>query len=328
MSKKTFIYGLILLCVILLILNVIIDFTQDEPVAAKPASLSSKSIEKKFFEVLNLYNLDSSWVSSKYLKNKNYDSLKLAYYIQLPADISIPFLLNDVNSTFYFDPVRVEAEERKNNSNSTLKIYSGEILKMQAFLNHNSSISRKFTELSMYVMINNFESSEDIINGLLKMHIDHNLLLVPGEESTSFVQKVNEHELTYAIMINDDMDDKFKIEADDTKEMIKNTIINLIATYGRGTTYIVDPNSELYNSIIFSFIQDEFEKRGIELSFLTDYSSISGREFNEVSSLFNFYCESGISKVAKKLIIDYNSFLQLQPLILQEKKKGTRFLAK
>ena len=117
-----------------------------------------------------------------------------------------------------------------------------------------------------------------------------------------------------------------KIEEDDNKELIKNTIVNLISVYGRSTKYIVDPHSELYNSVIFSFIRDEFAKREIVFSFMTDYSSILDRDFNEVCSLFNFYCESGISKDVMKLIIDYNSFIRLEPLILEEKRKGTKFL--
>lgn len=326
MSKKTFIYVLVLLCVILLLSNVFIDFNQDEPVVTKPATLSSRSIEKKFSEVLDQYNLDSSWVLIKFIKNENYDSLDRVYYVQLPTDISIPLLLSDINKRFQYDPVRIESIERKNYSNSTLKIYSGETFKMEAFLNHNRSIRRMISQLSIYVMINDFEGSDDIINNLLKMNIGTTLLLVPGEESRLFIQKINEHELTYAILINDDMDDNFKIEEDDNKELIKNTIVDLISVYGRSTKYIVDPHSELYNSVIFSFIRDEFAKRDIAFSFMIDYSSILDRDFNEVCSLFNFYCESGISKDVMKLIIDYNSFIRLKPLILEEKRKGTKFL--
>ena len=55
---------------------------------------------------------------------------------------------------------------------------------MEAFLNHNSSIKRMISQLSIYVMINDFEGSADIINNLLKMNIGPTLLLVPGEEKT------------------------------------------------------------------------------------------------------------------------------------------------
>jgi hypothetical protein len=124
------------------------------------------------------------------------------------------------------------------------------------------------------------------------------------------------------------MEDRFSINTDDSKEMIKNSIVSLISVYGRNTLYIVDPGSELYNSVIFSFIRDEFTERDIELSFLTDYSSVLERDFNEVVSLFDFFCDSGTSGQRKKLIMDYETFIRLEPHILKAKKKGTRFIAK
>jgi hypothetical protein len=317
-----------LICVILLLVDVYIDQTYDEPVPVKPASLTTNAIENKFINVLNNYNLESSWISIRYIDNENYDSLKKVYFIKLPADISIPILLNDVNSEFYNEPVKVEAVERKNYSNSSVKIYSEGFLKMQAFLNHDRKIKRSSAEILIYVMINDFSTAGEITDSLVNKNIDYNLLLIPGEESRLFLQNILQHNLDYAVLINDEMEDRFSINTDDSKQMIKNSIVSLISVYGRNTLYIVDPDSELYNSVIFSFIKDEFTKRDIELSVLTDYSSVLGREFNEVVSLFDFFCDSGKSGQRKRLIMDYETFTRLEPYILKAKKKGTRFRAK
>ena len=169
------------------------------------------------------------------------------------------------------------------------------------------------------------EESAEFIDSLANAGIDYSLLLIPGEESRVFLQKVIEYNLDYAVLINDEMEDRFSIDADDTKNMIKNSVVNLISVYGRNTVYIVDPNSDLFNSVIFNFIRDEFTQRDIELSSLVDYSSLLGKEFNDVVSLFNFYCDSGKSEKPVRLIMDYNTFTRLKPLILLEKKKGTKF---
>ena len=325
MSKKNFVYVLVSLCAVLLIINVIIDANRDKPVPVKPTSFSTKEIENKFSEVLKQYNLENEWTTVKYIDNENYDSLKKVFYVRLPRDISIPIIINDIYQAFQSDPVKIEAIERKNYSNSTLKIYSEDLLKMQAFLNHDDGIKRKFAELSFYVLIKNYKGTEEIIDSLLNMHINYNLLLIPGEESRAFLQEVKKNDMVYSVLINDDMEDRFKIEEDYTKQMIKNSVVNLISVYGRNINYIVDTRSNLYNSVIFSFVRDEFSKRDISLSLVTDYSSTLGRDFNDIISLFNFYCESGVSKERIKIIIDFDSFIRLEPLIIKEKKRGTKF---
>ena len=141
MSVKILSY-LLAISILLLIVNIILDrFTGPDEI--KNDTISTKIIDSKFEKVLSDYGLEKDWITVKFIKNKNYDSLIKVYNVTVPSDLSIPLLLSDINSVFSDFPIRFVTKEKVINQKTRLEIYSGQNLMLWCEFKNNPALIRK-----------------------------------------------------------------------------------------------------------------------------------------------------------------------------------------
>jgi len=323
LTRKNLIYALIVASLLLIILNISIEVASKTEEKVIPV-LSKNKIENKFALVLSEYGISSSWIKKTYVREKLSDSLDYLFKISIPQDITIATLLKDVSSAFVLEPAVVETKERKNYSDSILKIYSNGILKLQANLNHSKKIIRDFAKYSFLVTVN-IGDEESVLEESNQIFSDFTYLLVPSKKS---VEIKNRARGKYAVLLNDQITETdYTLKENFSKQKLVNNIRSIIISFGKNKTYLIDETSALYNSKIYSMLRDEFSSRGIKLLSLQKFPFLKGNSREQLNSLFKFYTTSLKGKKGKIFVVDLDNFLILQPIIVKHIKMGDKVVA-
>jgi len=318
--KRKLIYALIAVSILLIISNVLLErYTKDKVVIVH--ELSKSKIEEKFIKILNDYGIINDWITKTSPKRKTSDSLEYIYKIKLPLDVSIASFIKDVNAEFVNQPVKVESIENKNYSNSELKITSNGFLKLDANLIHSRRIKREFAEYGFVIKIDD-QVDDEALDDLSKLYINYAVAFIPSEYSSEILNKLR---CDYVVLINDEISDsRFELDEDFTKQRLINNIKEIIITYGRRVVYLIDKNSKIYDSKIYSLIKDEFEKRGIKILPLSYLTPLKADSKKQLVSLFQFYTTSLRGKKGETFLVMYDDFVTLVPLIEKQLKKGDK----
>jgi hypothetical protein len=319
-TRRNIIYTLIVISLLLIIINISLEFgsTKEE---IKTPELSKSEIENNFALAFNDFGIHSDWIKKVFVKEKLSDSLDYLFNISIPQDVTIASLIKDINRTFINTPANVETNERKNYSNSVLKIYSGGMLKLQANLNHSSKIIREYAQYS-FMVYTDFDASEIYFDDLSKIFFDFTYLIIPSDKSVEFNKRLNGN---YAVLLNDKIvDTDFSLEEDFSKQKLTNNIQSILITFGKDKTYLIDDSSLLFKSKIYSLLRDEFNSRGVKLIPLNKFPYIKGNSEDQLNSLYQFYITSLKGKEGKTFIIDLENFLKLKPVIELQLKRGDK----
>ncbi len=317
-TRRNLLYTLIAISLVLIIINISVEVATRKVETTIP-TISKNEIETKFAVTLSSYGICSDWIKKVYVKQHLSDSLNYLFNISIPNDILIATLLKDINNMFVDLPVVIKSAEKKNHSNSVLKIYSNDVLKLQANLKHSSKVLREFAEYSFLVYVNP-EDVETPINKASKIFYDFTYLLVPTKISNKIKNEIKKN---YDILLNDQIiDHEYSLKEEFSKQKLINNIRTIILTFGKDRLYLIDENSTLFKSKIFSLLRDEFGSRGIKLKALQSYNKIEGNTPEQLNSLLNFYSTSLKGKKGKTFVIELNNFITLSPTIENYIKKG------
>ncbi len=228
LKKRKIIYALIFTSLLLIIGNILIDqFYVDEPVVVVQ-DLSREQIEEKFLSTLNDYGIKNEWITKTTPKKKISDSLDQIYKIKIPLGISIASFIKDVNSNFINQPVVVKSFEKKNYSNSEIKIYSNKILKLNANLIHTRKIKREYSQYGFIVKIDD-QVDEELLDQLMQLSFNYAVSFVPSEFSSENLIQLSS---SYFVLLNDEIEDsQFLLDEDFTKQKLVNNIKEIIIAY-------------------------------------------------------------------------------------------------
>lgn len=319
-DKRKFIYALIVISILLIISNILLEVTSKKEVKTIP-EVSINQVELNFATTLNNYGILSNWIKKVYVKSRLSDSLDFLFNVTLPQDVSIPALIKDLNNTFDSENIKIETIERKNHSNTQVKIYSNKNLKLQANLKDSKKIIRERAEYSFLVhfdFINEVSSWQEIE----QIYYDFTYLITPSK--TAFKGKKN-FSGKYALLINDQLSGtEYALEEDYSKQKLTNRIRSIVINFGNDKRYLIDETSTIFNSKIYSLLRDEFNKKGISLISLQKYSKLKGKTKQELISLFQFYTTSLKGKKGKTFVVNMTDFLKLKTPIAKQIRMGDK----
>jgi hypothetical protein len=324
--KQKLIIYLFALTIILLITDISIDrFNKKEriPIVAK---LSAKQIETVFFKVLDDYGIKGKWISSKKVKPAEDDSTVAQYFIKIPSDIPVPFILRDINNIIEKDITGFVSEEKKIYGPTEVRIYTNEILKLRATLSPDKNIIRTNNELS-FIISDALDLSESSFNTFLSVSYPLACVAVPGKNIISKVDSLKNYRKEYTLLLDDEINDSEMIlKQEFQKELLRGSIKNIISYFKDARVYIVDEKSALYNSPIYNFVRDDFKQRGITLYPKTEFIEVSAKEDSELFSKFKFYCNDTTGNRQKLFISTFENYRKILPELVRLKKKGHKII--
>ncbi|MBN2572439.1 MAG: hypothetical protein JXA68_09950 [Ignavibacteriales bacterium] len=317
MKNLKVIYILFGICVFLILTIVTIDLFKNDILGSKN-QIRKSEIEKIVLKKLDEYGIQNEWIDKVHFSNLDYDSLDCVYKVKVPEDIDIPIFLNDLNKEFFKKNVSLISEEKKNTT--TLKIYSGKILKFQSYLTYENSVKRATNVIAFIVYgINDLSDSDREI--ILNLAFPVSFVMIPSISSENIVSQIKLADKEYLIIINDDIKDaKYSLSSDYEPEMIRESINNIKQTFRGSTGFLIDEKSQLYNSSFYNFLRDEFNKADITLKQKSNYIKIPSENEEEMISIFKFHSYNSDGKKIFYLSTDELNILLDE--IEKYKKKG------
>lgn len=323
--KKKIIYILVVLSVMLLLTNLIMNLsTQKKTIDEGKPEANTNLIDSLFLQTIAMFNLDESWIKKVPISSRAYDSLNYVYRITLPGDLRPAVALFQINKTYANLPVELISDEKIVNSNTTLNIFSNDILKLQASFQVKSELIREHASFSF--IINNFSKlNEEKVEEIFRSTLPLNILLKPSAQSDSLIRKISSNKKTYSILIDDEIDgDNYLLKPELSKKRLRESIRYISWNFPDAQLYVINDKSKIFNSAVYNFVRDEFNTRNIELLPLTNFINISS-DYDEAVSLLKFYLESGIGKQGKFIVIPGDTFSRLESFFLVNKLRGTKF---
>jgi len=281
-----------------------------------------------FCSVLNDYALEESWIKRISIENENFDTLKYVLNISIPPDLSVTELLLDINKTFQRSESYFVSEELKNFGKSSVKIYSGGILKFQAYVSTDKTILRNTNKVALFVDVSggSLNSEKDIV-AYSEIPYSYTLLLLATTESIKIKNNFLDGKREYGVIIGDQaIDEKYQLSGKFNKTKLSSNIRNITENFRDASIYIIDDNSNLYSSAVYSYIKNEFSQKKIKFYKKSNFKKLLVENESEILSLFNFFTSGEDISVTQHVFISIKNFNLLQQQINSRIKKGTKFV--
>ena len=326
--KKKFVKYLFGLTILLMIINIIIEFAvkPGKPVNSGLNELTTYQIDSVFIDVLGQYGIESKWISVKPIKVKDEDSIKKQFTVKLPADLPIPLIIRDVHKIIENDITGFVSQEKKIFGNTEIRVYTNELLKLQALLIPDPQTIRERNNLT-FIFSDASDLGKSDFNRFLSLPYKLCATMVPGESTSIQADSLKSYSKEYIVLIDDRMTEKkYNLETRDQKALIRNSIGNIIRDFNEAKLFVIDERSKLYNSVIYNYVRDEFKKRDRELIPLSEFILLESDNESELISKFKFHCMDGSGSNQKTFLLTYDSFIKILPELESFKKKGHQIL--
>ncbi len=327
--KRKIIISLFMIVITLLIVNLVLEFAWQNRAFknGNKKEINKVGIEEKFKESLLNLGIENSWIKLKKIKKKK-SSVEnfLSYDVAVPADLPITVVLNEIFVSFKNYEVDVKSKEQKINGKTLLTISGGKNLELSAEFYYDRDISRNAGRIGIFITgINNLNGEE--LNNFLSIPEKFELLLVPSKASTEMLKTLNHYKKGYGILLNDDIKDiEFKLNEKYSRGRLKSSIRNILGKFLHASVFMIDDNSNLFSSDVYSLLKEEFKKRNLRLIVKDSLSNLTGESSNNALKNFRNKIEKTKKGEKAEFVITTEQFQLLQPEISKYRKIGYKFL--
>ncbi len=321
-SKNHIIQLLLLIVILLIAVNIILEKLYQPDHSVEVKTVPSSKINERFLTSLHNYNMDSSWITRKNLKKTVGDSLKFRYMVDVPEDLPFSLLIREIQNQFDTNEVKIISTEFPKDNSTEVSISSGGYLKLNAVMTYSKEIKRT-TDTIGFILTGIGEVSNEDLNSLLLLPEHFAGVLIPSKHSQELMKTLRENQKEAIVMLNDDISElDFKLNTGYSSKRVKNSVLSIIGKFYKAAFFVIDENSDIYNSPHYKLIRDEFSKRKIALL-----------RWDVFAELKNVSPENMISKIhtAKKnnkiFKISAAEFLEMPPLLAALRKTGYKFVS-
>lgn len=325
-SLKNITTVLLIVVITLLFINIIINklINTDEPPQNRE-EISGIMIDSLFRSALYNYGIQKDWIKKKNIRKLSGDSLYATYNIIVPKDVPIHLLQLEVQDLLLDYNAEIKSEEKSKEKKVLLLINSDSQLKLAAEFSYNNEIRREYGAISFLV---NDITPDDIekYNKLLRTPELFYAVLIPESKSKSLLNDLNKFERRFAILLDDNIIEfDYKLSPSISEERTLLSLKNIISSFYSAAFFIVDVNSDLFESKNYTLIKEALKKRNIKIIESDRFDWLKINSLNPESSFGDFI--KRVSKVDEKVVlITAEDFLLISKLIPEYRKIGYRFI--
>lgn len=329
LKKKAAVY-LFFLTILLIAANALTErFISDLPEKTPEADL--KFVKFPYsppkLDSLIVLSLRQFSIPQKYLTRgkTRKDGIIKAYKIGVPADLPLIIFLQYLFSSLSHFNIPISGTEVKPDLESRilLKTEHGEVLVTVSRL---ENITREAGAVSI-ILSGYPELSPSMAEEILNQGDVFTLLLTPNRKNSILLSAIKESGKDYLIQLDEDSEDiEYKIGKDYSKRRLQLVIHDIIRIFPSDSVYTIDHEGVLFNSTVFPFVRDEFEKRGAGLLSTNRMSKVSGNDSTEVTASFRSLIQDLKPKNKMIILMHARDYLFLSNEIKILKRKGVKFL--
>lgn len=320
-SKKSALSIMFGTALVLLIANLVLNIYENENNSiSNKRELSNTEIDSLFRFSLHSLGLLDDWI-----KESKSSKVDKSYKVKIPRDLSIPVILAEINSNFWESDVTINSVEKIFSGRSILEIKWKDEIKLRADIDYHKDIFRSAGTAAF--ILENFELSSFEDSLLLEIPEPFSPLFVPSTENLSVRKFILDKQKTYSLLLNDDIPElKYKLKDGYSKNRLKGPLLSIINDFSSATYFFIDDGSDLFNSVIFSYLKDELVKRKIKIVKLSYLQKLDFNEIDLLISSFDTFMKNTAEGESITFLISVDNFRNLLPVIKSYRKVGYKIV--
>ena len=320
--RSKLLLSLFVLAVILLAINILIN-SNFNGTNSQEQILDSKEIRGRFLTILDNLGIEDKLIKEDLSKDKSTGRMIPFIKIQVPQDLSIPEVLQDIYQSFAKDSLIISSVEKVKGGRSTLALIKGKTVILRAEFNYAKNIFRN--KGSFAFILKNADLEEPSTSSLIESSSKLNFLIRPDSKYIQILNLLRENNKQFSILIDDDISEqKFKLGAKFSKQRIIAVLQTVLKDFGNAVSFVIDEKSDFYKSSNRLVLEKELSKRHIKLFTSSDFVNLENNE-NVVSSFQNVV-ENRNPEKGLVILLDEASYLAISPEIEKYKKRGYKIL--
>jgi len=321
LNKKSVLLILFGAALVLLIANLVLNIIENENNSIyNKTELSSSEIDSLFRFSMHSLGLLDDWI-----KESRSSTVGNSYKVKIPSDLSIPIILAEINSIFWESGVTINSMEKIFSGRTILEIKSEDEIKLRADFDYAKNIFRSAGTVAF--ILENFELSSFEDSLLLEIPEPFAPLFVPSTENLLLSKFIFDKQKTYSLLLNDDIPElKYKLKDGYSKNRLKGPLLSIINDFSSATYFFIDDQSDLFNSLIFSYLRDELVKRKIKIVKLSYLEKLDFSETDLLISSFDTFMKNTEEGESITFLISADNFRNLLPEIKSYRKVGYKIV--
>ncbi len=308
-----------------MVFNIGIDqFQRKENVVVKTEDYTFE-IDSLFNSVLDNYGIEKVWRKKTFIKNRKYDSLKYVYKINLPKDLTVSEIVNAENYVFVNSHSVFNSKELKNYGKTKIEISSNKHLKFEAYVSVDTNLYRRKSKMFLQILINDMDDTTDV-NHILSSSFPSCIVAVPSTQLKELKPVIDGRAKGYSILLSDNIEDrKYMLDTEFNKAKLSKNIRAIFKDFSDAKLFVIDDNSKLAKSMLYSYVVSQFSKLGIKITKMSRYILLTSEDKADIISRFNYYSAGRDTLILNKIILSLSNYKILLPKIHSNIKEGIKF---
>jgi hypothetical protein len=324
-TRKELITGLFLLAFSLLVANIVLSKIFGNSGGQNRNWLYSAEVKDKFVTALHNFGIKDEWIIENKKGIKEDDSLKYNFKVNVPKDLPVSLLLNEISNIYEPGQVSYFSKETKVNGTTNLYLVSGGFEKLTAEFVYNPDIHRPSCSVGFFIYgINSLDTVAQ--SQIIKLPETFTVVLLPSKESIDIVKKLKPNEKNYTVMLGNDISDlDYKLSSSYSNDRLKMSVRSLLGNFPDAIAFQYNGNSGFSSDSKFPFIKQEFEKRNVKFIDINKFELIDEKGTSLDNSFESIMNQTSENKTPL-IYISADHYLKIQPLISKYRKIGYKFI--
>ena len=320
--RKNLLISLFILAIILIAASIIFK-TNLVAVVSDEDSIDRSEISVRFKKILDEFDIENKFIKENKIKDKYSGQEFSNIKVQVPNDLSIPEILKDVFQTFKKDSLIIQSIEKVKAGKSTLSLRRGHSILLQAEFDYSKDYSRNNGYIAF--ILNDVDPASESTSALIESPEKFNSLIRPEIKHLQHLEFISKSGQQFSVLIDDDItEQKYRLGPNFSEQRIVTVVKTLVSDFQKAVCFIIDDNSNFYNSPNYEILKRELSKRNIKLFRKSEFVNLNYDEtfidsFNERMRSLN----RGGSIV---FLVSEESYVALNDEIKKYKKKGYRVI--
>jgi len=320
--KKNLLVVLITIAVFLVAANTLLKKNWSES-EINQFTVDEKELSQRFKNILTEFGIEGNLIKETKSSDKHSSQEISNFKVQVPIDLSIPEILQELYKSFRKDSLTINSVEKIKGGKSTfsLKLGASNLLQADFDYSKNYSRNRGFIAFILY----DVDPGNPSITQLIESPTKLNFLIRPDSKQIQNLEFISKNSQQYSILIDDDISEqKYQLGPSFSEHRIVTVVKTLVTDYQKAVCFIVDDNSDFFKSANYEILKREFTKRNIKLFRTSDFESLN---FDDtILPTFDEKIESLETGESIIFLLSEESYLALNPEINRYKKKGYRVI--
>jgi Tfp pilus assembly protein PilO len=320
--KKNLLLTLIASAVILIAANIflksdLLTRSSDED------TIDEVKISQRFLNILAEFDIENKFIKENKVKDKHSNEEFTNFKVQVPKDLTIPEILKEIFQEFSRDSLIIQSFEKVKGSKTKIALKIESSIVLQAEFDYAKNYSRNNGYLAF--IINDVDPARETIITLIESPTKINLLIRPETKHLQQLEFIRNNGQQFSVLIDDDINEqKYKLGKTYSEQRVVTVIKTLVTDFQKAVCFIVDENSNFYNSPNYEILNRELSKRKIKLFQTSDFVNLANDE--TILNSFNDHVEALVSGGSIIFLVSEDSYAALNPEIKKYKKKGYRVI--